>query len=557
MAWTLRTIPSSYIPGNVWVKGGKWLVHRYATSTVYASDDLVTYSSVGVMPTPPVGGSSPSQAVNDGARWYVALSGGFARSTDGLTGQTWELVGGTNLYPGSGGADVPGGYLLGITSTGRLIVSGADGHVATSDDGGSTWTYRTTLPLFGVGASSKSKVVDYAGTIILACNVADIYVSTDNGVTWVSKSPGLGSAVSSVVMFGGLIAVTAGTTVPVASSDGGDTWAPTSIDSGAWLFAVGNGFLFRYKTFPKVMDYTDDLVTWTPIDVSSIGFTQMNDLRIDDGMLVVRGSVADAGLYTEVAPVPLAVLADCLETLEASVPQLAIGEYFASVTFGSVAASLISSSQVVIAACLSSAGAAGSITTLSMIVADARAATAAGVALGVGLELEAAIMASIKGAFLIPIAGEATAAWCINAETNGSTRYENFDFNSFTKIGDSYYGCKADGIYKLDGDTDADAPIQAMVSFGKQDFGTTMLKRVTNIYLGASSTGKLFVKVLAEGEEYLYEARDSSEHIQSQRVDLGRGLRANYLEFELYNADGDDFELASVEFAAVPLTRRI
>lgn len=147
--------------------------------------------------------------------------------------------------------------------------------------------------------------------------------------------------------------------------------------------------------------------------------------------------------------------------------------------------------------------------------------------------------------------------WTLNTENNGSTRYENYDFNSFAKIGDSYFGCKAGGIYALDGDDDAGDPIQAMVSFGKQDFGTTALKRVTNVYLGASSTGKLFVKVLAEGEEYWYEARDSSEALQTQRVDLGRGLRANFLEFELYNASGDDFELASVEFAAVPLTRRI
>ena len=42
-----------------------------------------------------------------------------------------------------------------------------------------------------------------------------------------------------------------------------------------------------------------------------------------------------------------------------------------------------------------------------------------------------------------------------------------------------------------------------------------------------------------------------------QRIDTGKGLRANWLEFELYNADGEDFELASVEFAAVPLSRRI
>ncbi len=171
--------------------------------------------------------------------------------------------------------------------------------------------------------------------------------------------------------------------------------------------------------------------------------------------------------------------------------------------------------------------------------------------------VEALLHALIEGWSAMPVAGDGAAIWVVNAETGASTRYENFPFNSFAKIGNDFFGCKSDGIYQLDGDDDAGDPVQAVMSFGKQDFGTTMLKRVTNIYAGTSSGGRLFVKVLVEGQSYLYEARDASGELQVQRFDLGRGLRANYLEFELYNSGGDDFELASVEFAAVPLSRRI
>lgn len=157
----------------------------------------------------------------------------------------------------------------------------------------------------------------------------------------------------------------------------------------------------------------------------------------------------------------------------------------------------------------------------------------------------------------VTLLGTLHVVWVSNVATNAFSRYENYPYDSFAKINGRYYGCAADGIYELDGETDNEAPIQAMVSFGKQDCGTSALKRVSNIYVGTSSGGKLFVKVLVEGEEYLYQARDGSEELQVQRFDLGRGLRANYLEFELYNADGDDFELASVEFVAVPLSRRI
>lgn len=180
----------------------------------------------------------------------------------------------------------------------------------------------------------------------------------------------------------------------------------------------------------------------------------------------------------------------------------------------------------------------------------------------VSAALMAALSALVTGLVRWPTSGgrvedSEAEAWVINTQTRASTRYENYGFNSFALIAGRYYGCRSDGIYELDGETDAGQPVQAMVSFGKQDFGTSALKRVTNLYVGTSSGGKLFVKVLAEGEEYLYQARDGSEELQVQRFDLGRGLRANYLEFELYNTDGDDFELASVEFVAVPLSRRI
>lgn len=152
---------------------------------------------------------------------------------------------------------------------------------------------------------------------------------------------------------------------------------------------------------------------------------------------------------------------------------------------------------------------------------------------------------------------DAFATWALNVENGGSTRYENYDFNSFASLNGAYYGCKADGVYLLEGDTDSGNAIQAMLSFGKQDFGTSAFKHISNAYIGVSSTGKLVLRVIAEGESYDYVARASDERLRTQRFDTGRGLRVNQLEFELYNQDGDNFELASVEFAVLPVKRRI
>ncbi len=147
--------------------------------------------------------------------------------------------------------------------------------------------------------------------------------------------------------------------------------------------------------------------------------------------------------------------------------------------------------------------------------------------------------------------------WVFGVSGGGTTRYEGFNFNSYAKIGHRYYGCRSDGIYQLDGDSDGGQPIRSMVSFGKQNFGSSARKRITNAYVGVSGQGRLFLKVMAEGREYTYTARSYDERIQIQRFDTGKGLVANWLEFELYNADGEDFELASVEFAIVPMGGRI
>ena len=78
-----------------------------------------------------------------------------------------------------------------------------------------------------------------------------------------------------------------------------------------------------------------------------------------------------------------------------------------------------------------------------------------------------------------------------------------------------------------------------------------------NIYVGVASTGDMVVKVNADGVEHLYSTRRSDNFTKVQRIDSGKGLRANYFGLEFYNTDGCDFELDSIEFAPVIYSRRI
>ena len=119
------------------------------------------------------------------------------------------------------------------------------------------------------------------------------------------------------------------------------------------------------------------------------------------------------------------------------------------------------------------------------------------------------------------------------------------------------FGARSDGLYLMEGDTDAGVPIRASLAFGSTDFKTRHLKRPEHAYIGVASSGTMYLKVIVQGKEYVYAARRSDDYMAVQRIDIGRGIRASYLAFELYNSDGCDFELNTVSFYAAELTRSI
>lgn len=152
---------------------------------------------------------------------------------------------------------------------------------------------------------------------------------------------------------------------------------------------------------------------------------------------------------------------------------------------------------------------------------------------------------------------DSSQTWVLNAKNMGSTRYTNFGFNSYAKVGTKFYGLRSDGLYKLDGPTDAGTAIASKINLGKTDFGSSLLKSLVNCYIGSASNGAMVLKVVADGNTYYYTARDTSTTLQTQRIDVGRGFRASYFELELQNTAGGAFELATIEFTPIQLSRRI
>lgn len=152
---------------------------------------------------------------------------------------------------------------------------------------------------------------------------------------------------------------------------------------------------------------------------------------------------------------------------------------------------------------------------------------------------------------------EPARTWVVNTQTNAMSEYEGFDFDQMWEESGQYYGARGAQVYRLGGNDDAGAPIDAHIGFGKQTFGTSALKHVPNFYVGMSSTGVLLLRVSTGCEVYTYRARSFDPRTHVQRYDLGKGLRASYYEFELFNQAGADFDIDSVEFVVLPTARRI
>ena len=148
--------------------------------------------------------------------------------------------------------------------------------------------------------------------------------------------------------------------------------------------------------------------------------------------------------------------------------------------------------------------------------------------------------------------------WVVNTDTGASVQYDDYGFNSFFERDGEYFGVAEDGIYKLSGATDAGVPINALIDFGRSTFGTAQRKRLLNFYAAVISPQRMILRVEADGQTYTYDARSSSNTaLKHHRFDLGRGLAGTHWRIEVLNRAGCDFDIESLEFEPVVLSRKI
>lgn len=154
------------------------------------------------------------------------------------------------------------------------------------------------------------------------------------------------------------------------------------------------------------------------------------------------------------------------------------------------------------------------------------------------------------------LAGEVYSGWVMNVDNFAVSEYQNYPFNSFAKIGNSYYGANENGLYLLEGSDDAGTDIDAQFTTGKMSFGPNK-SRVANSYLAMRNDGRMLLKTITDDDvEHWHEITSSDWTLNDKRVKLGRGVKSRYWQFTICNADGADFEIDELVLIPILLKRR-
>lgn len=171
----------------------------------------------------------------------------------------------------------------------------------------------------------------------------------------------------------------------------------------------------------------------------------------------------------------------------------------------------------------------------------------------------ALITEALEAVMYVRVQGEQVPVWVVNTENWGATRFDNYSFNSFAKIGDQYYGASDDGLFELDGETDAGEEIDASALFRRDRAGSSQQKHVDRVYVHGTSDNKVEVRVVApDGKLYAYRSEvELGDEVTVQRVKIGRGLVAQYWQMEVRNVAGGELNVDQIEVVSLHTTRKI
>lgn len=146
----------------------------------------------------------------------------------------------------------------------------------------------------------------------------------------------------------------------------------------------------------------------------------------------------------------------------------------------------------------------------------------------------------------------------INLSNMAVSQWCNYNFNSFCRIGDKFFGANDSGLFELTGDDDAGTYISAFFELILSDFGVSSMKRIRTIYIGGEADGGLALTVKDDEDNsrsyplYLTSGnKQSSGKVKVDRDGVGR-----YWSVSIKNTSGKYFAIDNIEILTTILGRK-
>ena len=128
-------------------------------------------------------------------------------------------------------------------------------------------------------------------------------------------------------------------------------------------------------------------------------------------------------------------------------------------------------------------------------------------------------------------------------------------FNSMCKVGDTYLGASADGLFSMCGASDDAVEIPALIRSGMFDLGTEKMNRFRFFYFGLECDGALKLTLHCDGVEAASYTVSKTTGVQEIRVPVSRAAQGRYWQWQIENIDGSFFALYSVKALPIILNR--
>lgn len=153
------------------------------------------------------------------------------------------------------------------------------------------------------------------------------------------------------------------------------------------------------------------------------------------------------------------------------------------------------------------------------------------------------------------IAGAQALQYAVNAVTGALSRYENFGFKQFATAGGRTYAINNAGLYRLEGENDEGATLNASIDFGASDFGRAQGKLISSVYAGITTDGYVYLRVTGDdGKERIYRAEGSDPE---RRALTAKGLVSRHWRLRLELMDASYADLDNIEIEMGVSQRRL